>query len=202
MLEIGVQAGGSLQMWRDYFGPTACIWGMDISPECSKLKPAHFANEQTNILIGDQADRGYLRSLFAPQANDGAPVLPLLDIVVDDGGHHFVQQIASFEELFPHVRQGGVYLVEDTHTSYWPGWGGGVNNPKTFMEYAKRLVDQINAWHIRELPVNEFTHSIESITIYDSVVVIQKKLDCTARRPISERWANATQISVGPHVPK
>jgi hypothetical protein len=86
------------------------------------------------------------------------------------------QQIATFEELYPTVKQEGVYLVEDLHTSYWARYGGGLRGPTTFVEYAKNLYDQLNAWHSEEpdFMVDDFTRTTRSMHLYDSVIVFEK----------------------------
>jgi len=164
ILEIGVSHGGSLEMWKAYFGPNARIFGADINPQCKKLEA-----ENVKIFIGDQGDRKFLRKL--------ASEIPRIDILIDDGGHSMRQQIATFEELYDKVSKHGVYLCEDTHTSYWPAFRGGVRRRGTFMEYSKRLIDQLNAWHSeqRSLKVDSFTKSADSMHFYDSIVVIEKK---------------------------
>jgi hypothetical protein len=100
MIEIGVFNGGSLPMWREYLGAESKIVGVDINPGC-----ARFAEQGIEIVIGDQGDRSFLRSL-AMRYPDAA-------IVVDDGGHRMHQQLATFEELYPRLRPDGVYLCED-----------------------------------------------------------------------------------------
>lgn len=164
LLEIGVAHGGSLEMWKKYFGPNARIFGADINPQCKKLE-----GENVKIFIGDQGDRKFLRTL--------AREIPRVDILIDDGGHSMRQQIATFEELYAKVSDTGVYLCEDTHTSYWPAFRGGVRRRGTFMEYSKRLIDQLNAWHSeqRSFRVDPFTRSADSMHFYDSIVVIEKK---------------------------
>lgn len=165
MIEIGVFNGGSLRMWRDYFGPEATIVGVDVNPGCEQ-----FAEPGIDIVIGNQADRGFLRSL-ADRYGDFA-------ILVDDGGHRMEQQIATFEELYPRLRSDGVYLCEDTHTSYTPVFGGGYRQPHTFIETAKLLVDRLNAFHSSDrsqLAPDEFTYTTDSVHFYTSVVVIEKK---------------------------
>lgn len=163
VVEFGVSQGGSLQMWRSYFGRKARIYGVDIDPRCADL-----GGRRTKIFIGDQADREFLRSI-------AAEVGPI-DVLIDDGGHRMRQQIATFEELYPHVKEDGVFLVEDMHTSYWKGFGGGYRRQGTFMEYAKGLTDQLNAWHSREdgFEVDDFTRTTKSMHFYDSIVVFEK----------------------------
>ncbi len=133
VVEFGVSEGGSLQMWKEYFGPDCKIYGVDINPYCKELE-----EDCIEIFIGDQEDRQFLKSL----ARD----IPRIDILIDDGGHRMQQQISTFEELFPHVSAHGAYLCEDMHTSYWKGWGGGgYKKHGTFIEYTKNLIDSINA---------------------------------------------------------
>jgi hypothetical protein len=163
VLEFGVSQGGSLEMWRDYFGRKARIYGVDIDPRCAEL-----GGRRTKVFIGDQEDREFLRRV-------AAEVGPI-DVLIEDGGHRMGQQIATFEELYPHVKENGVFLIEDLHTSYWKGFGGGHRRPGTFIEYAKGLTDQLNAWHSREdgFEVDEFTRTTKSMHFYDSIVVFEK----------------------------
>ena len=164
IVELGVFHGGSLQMWRDYFGPQSRIIGVDINPRLRDL-----GEPGIEIVIGDQGDRRFLREL----AQHSGPI----DVLIDDGSHLMNHQIMTLEELFGAVKPEGVILVEDTHTSYWREHGGGLRNPATFMEYAKRLVDELNAWHTRDphsFTPGAFTRSARSMHFYDSVVVIEK----------------------------
>jgi Methyltransferase domain len=174
IVEFGVSQGGSLQMWKRYFGPKARIFGVDINPHCKKL-----AEEQVEIFIGDQEDRKFLKSL--------AKKIPRIDILIDDGGHTMKQQINTFEELFHHVDKNGLYLCEDLHTSYWPDWGGGCRKRGTFIEYAKNFIDHINAWHSVQpdrLSITEFTKSVHSLHYYDSILVIEKR---TIEKPFDRK---------------
>lgn len=161
-------------MWKHYFGPQATIYGIDIDPACKNLE-----EHQIEIIIGDQGDREFLRSI--------ADTLPKLDILIDDGGHMMSQQIATFEELFPHIDENGIYLCEDLHTSYWGNYGGGFKNEKSFVEYSKNFIDYINAWHSHDsnqLDVSEFTKSVHSLHYYDSILVIEKR---PIEKPYSEK---------------
>ncbi len=163
IVEIGVFQGGSLQMWRDYFGPDATIWGIDIDPNCKTLE-----EKDTHILIGSQEDPAFLNSIVDK--------IGPIDLLIDDGGHTQNQQIVTFDVLFKHIKEDGVFLCEDVHTSYWNVYGGGNRRQGTFIEYSKLLVDKINAHHSEEasLVVDEFTRTANSIHFYDSIVVIEK----------------------------
>jgi len=164
IVEFGVSHGGSLQMWKSYFGRKARIIGVDIDPRCKEL-----VEDRVEVVIGDQEDRDFLRTLRER-------VGPI-DILIEDGGHTMNQQIATFEEMWPGVRDGGIYLVEDLHTSYWPKYEGGYERSGTFIEYAKHLIDQQNAWHSKEkerFAPDKYTKTIRGMHVYDSVIVFDK----------------------------
>ena len=94
--------------------------------------------------------------------------------------------IASFDALYDHVQPRGIYMVEDTHANYWPDWGGGVKAAGTFMEYTKDRIDEINAVHTRGMmPVSQFTMTTDSISIYDSVVVFEKRPQGNRQAPVT-----------------
>lgn len=164
ILEIGVYQGGSLQMWKEYFGKNAKIYGIDINPLCKR-----FETESIHVFIGSQDDRDFLKNIKEQ--------IPKIDILIDDGGHEMHQQKITFEELFDHINEEGIYVCEDLHTSYWNGFGGGYKNPMSFIEYSKSLIDYINAWHSpdKKLQINNLTKSIYSLHFYNSILVIEKR---------------------------
>jgi len=160
LLEIGVYSGGSLGMWREYFGPRCHVYGVDIEPACRA-----YEGDQTRIFIGDQSDRAFWRKVRSET--------PPFDIVIDDGGHLPEQQIVTLEEVLPHVRAGGVYLCEDVS-----GDGNG------FATYARGLTDRLNtasALHRSEatgelsIDATPFQSEIESVHFYPFVCVIEKR---------------------------
>ncbi len=166
MLEIGISQGGSLDVWRDYFGPQALIIGVDIDPRCKC-----YENGKTQVRIGSQEDREFLGTLV--QEFGG------FDVVIDDGGHTMAQQINTFEVLYPAVRPGGIFLVEDVHTSYHTPYGGGLRREGTFIEYAKQKIDDLNGFHINPHPqfYSEFTRTTTGMAFYDSIVVFEKGIN-------------------------
>lgn len=175
VVEIGVYHGGSLEMWRHYFGRGARIVGIDIDPRTEA-----FAGEGVDVLIGDQADRGFLAEVRRRY--------PHVDVVIDDGGHTMTQQITTFEELYPHVQPNGVYLCEDVHSSYLAEFGGGYGKDGTFIQHAKALVDRLHAWYSKEperFQVDELTRSTYALHFYDSIVAVEK-------RPIAEPRVSKT----------
>jgi SAM-dependent methyltransferase len=162
LLEIGCGDGGSLQLWKKYFGPYARIVGVDIRPECRK-----FSEDQISIRIGDQADPAFLQELIS---EFGA-----FDIIVDDGSHMMEHIRTSFAFLYPRMTPSGVYVVEDLHTAYWEEFGGGLRREGSFIELCKHLVDELNAdWSRDALPPTDFTRQTLSMHFYDSLVVFER----------------------------
>jgi SAM-dependent methyltransferase len=178
-LEIGCGEGGSLQMWKRYFGPHARIIGIDIEPRCKQ-----FEEDQIEVRIGPQQDASFLRSVVD---EFGPP-----DIVLDDGSHMMSHVCASFDALYSLLAKSGVYMVEDLHTAYWDEFGGGLGRPGSFIELTKQLIDQLNGDHIRQgLPPNEFTRTTLGIHIYDSVVVFERGRHTAKAAPQIGRAASA-----------
>ena len=164
VMEIGVFRGGSLQMWKDYFGTGAQIIGVDIDENTKG-----FEEEQICIEIGSQSDRNFLKLLKLKY--------PKVDILIDDGGHTMNQQITTFEEMFCHISSDGVYLCEDLHTSYWKEYGGGYRCQDSYIEYSKNFIDYIHAWFSvdPQLQENRYSRSMHSLHYYDSILVIEKR---------------------------
>ncbi len=161
-MEIGCGRGGSLQMWKRYFGPHARIVGVDVNPDCKT-----FEEDQVEVHIGQQQDVQFLQSVIHEV---GIP-----DIVLDDGSHVMSHITSTFQFLYPRMAKNGIYMVEDLHTSYWEEYEGGLRKPTTFIELCKVLIDELNADHTRGvLPPNEFTSSTMSMHFYDSVVVFER----------------------------
>ena len=161
-LEIGCGKGGSLQMWKRYFGPHAQIIGLDVKPECLE-----YQEDQIAIRIGGQADHRFLAQVLE---EFGTP-----DIVLDDGSHKMTDILESFRFLYHRTAANGVYMVEDVHTSYWDEFGGGLRKPGSFIEIAKLLIDELNADLSRNaLPPTQFTRTTQSIHFYDSIVTFER----------------------------
>jgi hypothetical protein len=162
MYEIGTGEGGSAQMWKRYFGPMARIVTIDVR-DCS-----HVAESQIYVRTGSQNDEVFLNGLLG---EFGSP-----DIVLDDGSHRMPDVNKSFDVLFPHLKSGGVYLVEDLNTAYWPDMGGGYKAPGSFIERAKDFIDQLYAEQGNGGPVpeTEFTRTAFSIAFFYCMVVMEK----------------------------
>jgi hypothetical protein len=168
LVEVGVQKGGSLEMWSKYLHPNSNITGIDIDPECSNLK-----YEQSNIkvIIGDQGIPGFWDDFLASNTD--------IDVFLDDGGHTMEQQILTFEKVFPKMPVGSVFMCEDCHTSYMASFGSSLKNPGSFIEYAKNYVDVLHSNWI-ENPNTEYERyktlakDLSGVFFYDSIVVFEK----------------------------
>jgi len=179
ILEIGVAQGQSVRMWTDYF-PKAKIHGADID-KASEICEA-FSNRIKFHLL-DQRDAAQLKNL--------EPYSPF-DLIIDDGNHFWMEQILTFKILFPYVRKGGIYIIEDTTTSYWKEYR---NHPISTIEYFKTLIDEINfkgekatvplnppeefgdwekGWHCRE-DCHTTVPLFESIQFMNGFIVIYKR---------------------------
>jgi hypothetical protein len=176
ILEIGVQLGGSCEMWRDYFGPAAHIFGIDINPEARQQEDI-----VTQVFIGDQQDRGFLRAVLR---ETGTP-----DVVIDDGGHSANQQITAFEELYPALSERGLYFVEDTHTSVWGGAFMDRQDQQSFLQFSFDRCAQLMEWTGKREnfqllgteqgeslanAVTEFCRTTQAIHFFDSMIVYQR----------------------------
>lgn len=161
-LEIGVSKGGSLQMWRRYFGEEAIIFGIDIDSECSK-----FNGLAGQVRIGSQADAKFLQDVIEEMGG--------IDLVLDDGSHHMKHVRTSLTVLFPHLSEGGVYMIEDLHTSYWMEFGGGYRSKENFFRFLMDLVDDLHHWyHKNGMQQADISQSCSGIHIHDSLVVLEK----------------------------
>jgi SAM-dependent methyltransferase len=161
-IEIGCGRGGSLQMWKKYFGPDAQIVGIDIHKECKEFEEEHVA-----VRIGSQADTEFLGKVLA---EFGTP-----DIVLDDGSHHMNHVVTTFNYLFQRTSPKGVYMVEDLHTAYWEDFEGGLGRPGTFVEICKSLTDELNAgWGKGAPQPTDFSRSALSIHFYNSIIAIER----------------------------
>lgn len=161
-LEIGVSKGGSLTMWRKYFGEDAVIFGIDIDPNC-----AQYDGISGNVRIGSQVDKGFLRSVVEEMGG--------VDVILDDGSHHMDHVPETINFLYPLLSENGIYMIEDLHTAYWPKFGGGYKSKKNFFHMVRGLVDDMHHWyHCRHVNFPNISKECDSIHIHDSIVVLEK----------------------------
>jgi hypothetical protein len=155
-VEVGVLNGGSLFMWRNFFGPQARIIGLDFNPLAKRWEKDGF-----EIHIGSQSDPKFWTQFF--------DTVGMVDILLDDGGHTNEQQIVTTHQSIPFIKDGGLLIVEDVHASYFKDFG----NPSkySFINYAKLFIDGINArFPGVEVVQNMFRDAVYSAHFYDSIV--------------------------------
>lgn len=170
LLEIGIggyarsgDGGGSLRMWKQFF-TYGKIYGLDIEDKSFVDEP------RIDTFQGDQSDPELLARIVS---EIGRP-----DVIIDDGSHRPEHIIATFNVLFPLLADDGIYIVEDTQTSYWPEWGGSEDlaDPDTSLAMLKRLTDGLNYEEfVDESYEPTYTDTnIVAVHFYHNLVVIKK----------------------------
>ena len=137
ILEIGVKSGGSLNIWREFFGKSATIVGIDIDKKCESIRHDGF-----EIYVGDQSDKAFLSGVLKKH--------PEIDILIDDGSHAAKDIISSFEYLYPRIKKDGVYIIEDVSSAMLVVEESGDINKQSLGDYFKDLVGQINLGFVDE----------------------------------------------------
>jgi tetratricopeptide (TPR) repeat protein len=177
VLEIGIFDGASLKLWEDYF-PRATIVGLDIKAQCRE-----FQGGRRIVEIASQSDEAVLKTL-------GERYWPT--IIIDDGSHRADHIFVSFESLYPVLRKGGLYIVEDVgmHTGLSAERHRGnatISPQKYFLKLANQTVCPRD--DTRTSPISLATDAVE---FFENAIVIKKKpepeLDpITQRRALVER---------------
>jgi len=178
MMEIGVDRGGSMQMWRRYLHPESVIVGIDIRP---KTRQFDEPSQGLHVRIGRQEDISFLQSVVTE--------LGPFDVILDDGSHMTSHMVETFRYLFPNgLASGGIYIVEDIGANYCKPFR---DSPMTFVDFTKWLIDAMHApcqaknWEPRhnlvgdphrlmEFCVPLATTLIEKVEFYDSIALIHR----------------------------
>ena len=204
MLEIGIQNGGSLEVWSKYFPNAQVFVGCDINPDCARLVYEDF---RINVVVGD-ANTGTSETEILSRS-------PCFDLIIDDGSHTSADIVKSFARYFRHLNYGGVFVAEDLHCSYWKSFEGGLYYPYSSIAFFKRLADVVNHEHwgvekerrqllqgFSEQFSTEFDEStlaeVHSIEFFNSVCVVHK---CKAQSNVlGERFiAGQNELVVSGH---
>ena len=160
-VEVGIGNGGSLFMWRKYFGKKARIIGIELNPEARILERDGF-----EIFIGDQSDPNFWNYFFKKVGK--------IDILIDDGGHTNIQQVTTLFETLKYIKNEGLIIIEDTHTSFMKNKG--FKNPSKF-SFINFTINLIEVIHRRNPMVlkdsNFFSKKIFSIEYFDSITAIK-----------------------------
>ena len=188
LLEIGVQNGGSLEIWSKYFPQGALFVGCDVNPAVANLR---YSDPRIKVVVGMASERRTLEAVSG-QGQDR------FDLIIDDGSHQSLDTISNFINYFPLLAPGGVYVVEDMHCAYWPEYGGGFFNHRSAASFFKAMFDLLNIEHCRgdfdagklfqtffgneAAPTLLSDGTIASISVYNSVYIIEKST--TAFKPL------------------
>lgn len=180
LLEIGIQNGGSLDLWRRYFPKAAVLVGCDIDPACAALV---YDDPRVRVVLGDANDPVVQAEILQHAAS--------FDIIIDDGSHRSGDIVRAFCRYFPVLSDGGLYIMEDLHCSYWSDFEGGLFHPVSSIAFAKSLADTMNHEHWRisasrhdllspffnchqtEIPEEELAH-IQSVELANSICLVRK----------------------------
>lgn len=179
LLEVGVQNGGSLEVWAGYFSNAEKIVGCDIDPQCGSLI---YDDDRISVVVGDVNAESTFNEIRAHSS--------AFDIIIDDGSHHSDDIFRAFVNYFQILRPGGIYIVEDTHTMYWDDYQGGILKQTTAHCFFKLFVDVINYQHWKnDLSINTLFATffpmskipsfltegwVEGIEFYNSMVIVRK----------------------------
>ena len=136
LLEIGVQNGGSLELWLKYFNQVKKIVGCDINPKCKDLV---YEDERVSVIVAD-ANLDDTETLITNLSKN-------FNIIIDDGSHTSSDIVKTFNRYFPYLSDGGIYIVEDLHCSYWHEFEGGLFDNFSSISFFKKLIDIINYEH-------------------------------------------------------
>ncbi len=173
-VEIGIQGGGSMEVWREYFGGKARIIGVDLNPVLQK----ELQEDGYEVFVGDQSSEDFWKTFFAEVGD--------IDILLDDGGHTNFQTKSTIQYCAEHIKDGGMLIVEDTHASYMKKFG----NPseESLISYTKEIVDLVNGRSTRVDKKSKDPHNygsmIHSVQYFESIVAmrVNRKLSHTSNK--------------------
>lgn len=154
IIEIGTAGHGSTKMFLDYFKDCYLV-GMDI------IDYSDFVRPNFKFVCGDQTNIDDLKKCVEGE--------DLFDLILDDGGHTMKQQQFTFGVLFDYLKSGGLYIIEDIHTSFNPGFIESDCETTTY--------DMLNKIKNKELPFSNYIDlekQIEMIEKISSVEIFAK----------------------------
>lgn len=182
LLEIGIQNGGSLEIWAEYFSHARLLLGCDINPLCGNLV---YEDNRIAIVVADACNEDAFQQVISYSS--------CFDFIIDDGSHHSGDIIVAFSKYFPLISEDGLFIAEDLHCSYWQEFEGGLTYPLSTIAFFKKLIDLVNHEHwgvsiSRSAYVAEFNShfgctfdedllaQISSIEFVNSMCVVRKRI--------------------------
>lgn len=171
LLEVGIQNGGSMQVWAKYFDSSSTLVGFDIDERIGALSHA----ENVELCVVDATVADEVNVSLGERS---------FDVIIDDGSHHSADVLATFRLLFPRLNPGGRYFIEDLHCAYWAEFGGGLGRPESAVEFLKSLVDVLHSDHIHDVAnlrvdvgdelLLSLRKGLAKVTFYDSLAVVER----------------------------
>ena len=180
LFEIGIENGGSLEIFSKYFSNAELLLGCDIQPKCGELL---YDKSNIKVIVGGVNEEKTKSEIIKHSK---------FDIIIDDGSHGSADIVKAFCNYFNYLKDDGLFIIEDLHCSYWEEWGGGIFYPLSSINFFKRLIDIINYehwgihkkkdWLLREFSFNHkidieklALEQIHSIEFVNSLCFIKKK---------------------------
>jgi GT2 family glycosyltransferase len=200
LLEIGIQNGGSLEVWSKYFNNANLLIGCDIDMNCLNLQ---YEEPCIKVVVGDATQEKTKKEVFN-YTNE-------FDIVIEDASHFSNHIIKAFVDFFPKIKDGGIFIAEDLHCSYWKDWEGGLYDPYSSLSFFKLLVDIINFehWGVNKKRISilegfskkyninfnlELLSHIHSVEFINSMCIIKKRIP--KDNDIGQRYITGTIADV------
>ncbi len=160
LVEVGIGNGGSLFMWRKFLGKKARIIGIELNPEAKKFEKYGF-----KIFIGDQSDPSFWKKFYNK--------IGKIDVLIDDGGHTNLQQITTLMESVDKIKQNGVIMIEDTHTSFMNYKGFKNPSKNSLVSFTINMIENLHRRNpMVKKKMNNISKKIYSIEYFDSIVLL------------------------------
>lgn len=155
LLEIGIQNGGSLDVWLEYFPDLQVVVGSDVNPKCNELD---YSDSRVNVVLGPAEDTSTFESI--------TNISDSFDLIIDDGSHMSSDVINNFLLYFPVLNRSGIYIIEDMHCSYWKEFGGGLYKKDSAINFFKLITDVINQDHWSRIEgAGEFIKDMSGVSV-------------------------------------
>lgn len=205
LLEIGVQNGGSLEVWSEYFSQAEKIVGCDIEPKCGELR---YDDPRITVVVGDANLEDTFQAVTALSSS--------FEIIIDDASHVSDNIIRTFLIYFPLLSPGGIFVVEDTHTLYWNAYQGGILKQTTAQAFFKLFADLVNYEHWKDdldleglfgsfppMLIQPFIREgwVDAVEFQNSMIIIRKALVPTHSK-LGDRIVSGDDALVCPEVLK
>lgn len=204
LLEIGIQNGGSLETWAQYFENGVLFVGCDINPLCANLT---YSDPRIKVIVGNANSDQCFSAVKKHSSN--------YNLIIDDGSHLSPDVFLSFIHYFDLVTPGGIYIIEDAHALYGNRHLGGIMNATSAHNFFHLLADITNHQFWRDdLSIQLYLQTffpdgnvpkilldgwLESVEFRNSIITIRKSLVATHEK-LGQRLVKGTIAEVHPNI--